>query len=119
MVDLLCIDDVDEFGRELDDPMEELFQDVIHMTLESYGTNPDAPTRSLGADDMLSGEGPTTEWLARCKTKLEEDPRIQAAALDWDEDANEVSMRLQADEGGLGVRLEFDDAGNFLRWSRA
>ncbi len=41
-MDVVCFEDLDEFGRDLDDPVEELEQDIVHMLFESFGSNADA-----------------------------------------------------------------------------
>jgi len=55
MVDALCFEDLDMFGKELDDPLAELEQDLFHRLIEPRGSNPDDPDRGLGLNDALSG----------------------------------------------------------------
>lgn len=54
MADVLCLDELDRFGAELTDPLEELAQDDYHRLIEAPGENPDDPDRGLGLEDMLS-----------------------------------------------------------------
>ncbi len=116
-MDVLCFDDLDEFGRDLDDPLEELFQDVVHMLFESFGTNCDAPARSIGLEDGLSG--PTDPGLRhRIEQKLTDDPRIDAAQATLTDVGNgitQIALTLQANQQELGVTLTFDGAGNVQR----
>lgn len=118
-MDVVCFEDLDEFGRELDDPLEELLQDVVHMVFESFGTNADATDRSVALEDSLSG--PTDPGLRhRVESKLTEDPRIDAAQVtltDQGDGKTRVDIKLQADAKELGVTLTFDSAGNVTRVS--
>lgn len=54
-MDALCFDDLDAFGTELDDPVEELQQDLFHRLIEKPGENPDDSDRGVGINAMLSG----------------------------------------------------------------
>jgi hypothetical protein len=116
-MDLLCYDDLDEFGRELDDPLAELEQDVVHMLLESYRSNPDAPERSIGLLDALSGAtNPGLRHLI--ETKLEQDDRIDAAEATLTAEPGNVvriELRLQVNQQELGMSFELDGLGNVRR----
>ncbi len=116
-MDVVCFDDLDEFGRDLDDPLEELWQDVVHMLFESFGTNADAPDRSIALEDALSG--PLDPGLRhRIETKLTDDPRIDAAQATMTDEGNgitRIELKLQANQTELGVTLTFDGAGNVTR----
>jgi hypothetical protein len=118
-LDALCYDDLDEFGRDIDDPIAELEQDIVHMVFESYGSNCSAPDRSIGLDDALSGPFDTA-LKHRIETKLADDPRIDAAkATLTDQTGGVVTIRLdiQADQTEIGITLQFDAAGNVVRTS--
>jgi hypothetical protein len=67
-MDGLCFDDMDEFGRELDDPFLELEQDIVHVLFEAFGSNPDALTRGAGLRALLSGPASN---LPRAKAQIE------------------------------------------------
>lgn len=117
MADALLYDDLDLFGREIDDPLAELEQDIVHMLLESYGSNPDVTDRSIGLEDALSGQI-APDLRHRIETKLQEDARIDAAeAVVSLIDASHVSiaLRVQTNQSELGVTLVFDGAGNVVR----
>lgn len=117
MADALCFDDLDEFGRELDDPIAELEQDIVHMLFESYGSNPDVPQRSVGLEDDLSG--PIDTGLKyRIESKLTNDTRIvgaQAVLTKLDDGTVRIDLKIQANEAELGIGLVFDGAGNLQR----
>lgn len=117
MVDALCFDDLDEFGRELNDPISELEQDIVHMLFESYGSNPDAPNRSIGLEDALSG--PVDPGLKhRIERKLSDDVRIigaQATLTQLDNGSVQIDLKIQANESELGISLVFDGSGNLQR----
>lgn len=77
MSDGLAFDDLDEFARELDDPFEELVQDVVHGLLEVFGSNPDVLTRGAGLAAALSGPASRIPSLkAQIEAQLHDDVRI-------------------------------------------
>jgi hypothetical protein len=118
-MDVVCFDDLDEFGRDLDDPLEELMQDVVHMLFESFGTNPDAIGRSIGLDDALSGPA-DPNLRRRIEQKLAADPRIfaaQATISKIEDGRYQIDLKLQVNQQELGVSLAFDSAGNVTRLS--
>jgi hypothetical protein len=81
-MDGLCFDDLDEFGRELDDPMQELVQDVIHGLIETFGSNPDALTRGVGLVAALSGSADRIPGIkAQAEAQLRDDERISNATV--------------------------------------
>lgn len=53
-MDLVCVDDLDEYASETDDELELLAQDLYHRLIEEYGSNPDDPTRGVGIMSRLS-----------------------------------------------------------------
>ena len=112
-MDVRCEDDLDLFGGDLDDPLEELRQDVIHMLLESYGSNPDALERSIDLEAALSG--PEDPALAhRIESKLREDDRIDDAEVTITEEGDairNVEIRIVANEGELGITFDVDASG--------
>lgn len=117
-MDLLCTDDVDEFGTEIDDPLQELEQDVFHMLLETYGSNPDAPSRGVGVQAALSG--PLTIHRSReIESRLTVDDRITAARATITplEAVGEyrLDLLLQVNEQELGLTFVTDAAGNLRR----
>lgn len=116
-MDLLCYDDLDEFGRELDDPLAELEQDLVHMLLESYGTNIDASSRSIGLQDYLSGS-PSSTLKNFIEGKLNSDSRVDQSSVEialtstnW----YKIDIKLVLNETELGISLLYDGSGNVVR----
>lgn len=116
-MDVLCYEDLDEFGRDLDDPLSELEQDIVHTVLESFGSNPDATERSIALEDALNGPvDPTLRH--RIEAKLNEDPRIDAVRAEMTAlgtSGIRIALTVQADEKELGITFETDAAGNIRR----
>jgi hypothetical protein len=74
MLDVRCFFDLDEFGEEITDPLEQLEQDNYHRLITPPGQNIDDPDFGLGLPMLLSGSidasiGP------RIEAELREDPR--------------------------------------------
>jgi phage baseplate assembly protein W len=118
-VDVLCNDDLDLYGRDLDDPMAELEQDVLHALLEPFGSNPDAPERGIGLEAALSG--PHDPALAhRIETMLREDDRIADVEVTIAEEAERLSrieIAITANEGELAMQFAPDPTGELVRVS--
>lgn len=53
-MDLVCVDDLDEYASETDDELEQLAQDLQHRLEEEYGSNPDDEDRGVGLASQLS-----------------------------------------------------------------
>lgn len=116
-MDGLCFDDMDENARELDDPLAELEQDIAHQLLESWGTNLDAPDRSIGLEDQLSAYS-SPNLKNYIEKKLLDDDRIsavQATITQVGAVTNQISLSVEANEDELGIVLQFDGAGNVVR----
>jgi hypothetical protein len=116
-MDVICYDDLDAFGRDLDDPLTELEQDIVHLLLESIGSNCDAPDRSIGLDDALSGQ-PDLSLKHRIEQKLMDDPRILAARAIFttiSDDKIQIELQIQVDQTQLGITVVVDAAGNLVR----
>lgn len=104
MADVICLDDLDRFGGELNDPLAELAQDNYHRLIESPGSNPDDPDRGLGLDDMLSGAIGTGIADASDLTLL--GPRIETELLKDVRNAEvKVTVRVTS-EGHAGTSLD-------------
>lgn len=118
MVDALCMDDLDQFGTELDDPLEELWQDLYHRLIESPGSNLDDPDRGYGLEGRLSSASRHDILGASTKhgieMELRKDPGVQnARATVTETAANEYRLQLEivADEGELHITLVRDGDG--------
>jgi hypothetical protein len=122
-MDVVCFEDLDEFGEDLDDPVAELLQDILHMLLEDFGSNADAPNRSIGLEAALSGTSDPS-LKHRVETRLADDPRIIAVEATFVQVENgpsddiTITLRIQADAGTLGIELLFDGAGNYTGFRR-
>ncbi len=115
-MDLLCVDDLDQFGGELDDPIAELAQDNYHRLIEAPGSNPDDPNRGLGLEDLLSASiaaGPTAPSDAVDLALL--GPRIETELLNDDRNADvraTVSVLEQSQRGttfAVDIEIVTDD----------
>lgn len=119
-MDGLAFDDMDEFGRELDDPFEELVQDVIHGLLESYGSNPDVLTRGAGLVAALSGPANRIEAIrAEIEAQLHGDTRISSSTVDiqptGDRGSYAVKIVLQVNGDEVPIALVVDSGGGIQR----
>ncbi len=123
MSDVLCYEDLDQFGADIDDPLAELEQDIVHMLFESWGSNASDTQRSIGLEDSLSASITNSTGLkARIESKLSDDPRIVAAratisTVSASQAGNiyGIQLDIQADQGQLGITLQFDGAGKVIR----
>lgn len=116
MVDALCLDDLDAYGRELDAPLDELWQDLYHRLFERPGSNVDDPDRGIGLEDLLSAgfdpaAGAPSQLIAgRIRSDFLKDDRVKDAQASLSVGADgQVTGAIQivADEGVLGVTLSF------------
>jgi len=82
--ELLCLDDVDPYARELSDPLAELEQDLFHRLIEAPDENLDASAmgeqRGLGLGDLLTT--PLAPNLGQLiKAECERGDRVTAASV--------------------------------------
>lgn len=117
MAEMRCFEDLDAFGAETVDELEDLAQDLFHRLIEPLGSNLDDPNRGLGIEEMLSG--PVDSGLkTRIEEELRKDPRVTAAlALITEIETGRfrIEIRVQPDEGELGFALESDASGAVRR----
>jgi hypothetical protein len=118
MTDARCLDDLDPFGAELDDPLEELFQDLYHRLIEAPGSNIDDPARGFGLDGRLSSSSRASVVLTTIETgicaEFRKDDRVldvSASVTSSSPGAYEIAIRVVADEGVLGIKLARDGNG--------
>lgn len=121
-MDGLAFDDMDEFGRELDDPFEELVQDVVHGLLETFGSNPDVLSRGAGLSSALSGPANRIPMIkAQIESQLHDDTRLTSSACNITPTAERGSYRVDLVLGVNGAELELafvtDSAGGVRRIS--
>ncbi len=106
MGELDCYYDLNEWDAELEDPLEELEQDVYHMLIESYGSNLDAPDRGIGIEDALSGF--VDDGLAqRIEAQLRDDDRIESVEVRVSRTDGQASP-----QAGATFRIEIDIEAN-------
>ncbi len=117
-MDALCLDDLDQFGGELDDPLAELAQDLYHRVIEAPGSNFDDVARGYGLEGKLSGGNRGATFLTDIKQGLEaemrKDSRVLEARAEVTSPATgeyEAHIDIVCDEGELGIKLEADGAG--------
>jgi hypothetical protein len=91
--DLVCVLDLDPNGNETTSDLQSLEQDVLHILIELFASNPDDPDRGVGIDQYLSG---TQDDLSRV-------PRIIENQLDQDDRIDGVSANLVQQADGLFV----------------
>ncbi len=117
-MDALCLDDLDLFGGEIDDPLEELGQDLYHRLIEAPGSNIDDPARGYGLEGRLSSAGrsktlPTTIRHG-IEAELKKDRRVWAVRAAVESPAvgeYRVHIQIESDEGELGITLAADGDG--------
>jgi len=115
MVDVLCFDDLDVMGRDLDDPLEELAQDLYHRLIERPGGNIDDPDRGVGIVQMLSGTlDPSIARLV--DADFEKDDRVSASHTTITRTAaGEYRIDIEVDANGETLGLVFESDGTTLR----
>ncbi len=118
MVDALALDDLDQFGGEIDDPLLELAQDLYHRIIEAPGSNLDDPARGYGLEGRLSSGGRTASFLTDIQHGLEAEMRKDSRVLEVRASVSspatgeyEAHIQIVADEGELGIKLEADGSG--------
>lgn len=118
-MDLLCWDDLDPFGTELNDPLAELEQDLHHRLSEEYGSNPDDLDRGVGIGNRLNGTDSITDVATDIEADFRKDNRVrrcQATITKGDEPGEYlIDIRVEATEGVLALGYTFDGQGNLVR----
>lgn len=120
MSDAVCLYDLNANGLELNDPLAELYQDLVHRLFEVPGSNLDDADRGVGIEAILSqavnaagGDGSQT-ITHRIETDFVKDNRVKqvrATVLSPAPNEYDVDIQVVADEGVLGIRLEADASG--------
>lgn len=117
-MDGLCLDDIDLFGAELDDPLAELAQDLYHRLIEAPGSNLDDPARGYGLEGRLSAAGTGQSEATAIEHGIEAEFRKDDRVLDVRASLSSpaageyrVDIQIMADEGKLGIVLVKDGSG--------
>lgn len=112
-MDLRCYDDLDLFGAECEDALEELEQDNYHRLIEAPGSNLDDPDRGLGISDVLSGVAdPSLGPRAEAELRKDDRNRAVRATVSSDTDGSyEMQIDVEADEGKLDMTVPFGPDG--------
>ena len=120
MTDALCLYDLDAYGRELNSPLDELYQDLVHRLLETRGTNIDDPDRGVGLRDLLSAgynpeNGATQLIKAPIETDFRKDDRVQdvsaSALVNLD---GSIAVAIQVVANGTTMNIDVTFAGGTL-----
>lgn len=117
MAELRCFDDVDSFGAETLDELEDLSQDLYHRLIERRGANLDDPDRGLGIEDMLSGTV-SSELKNEIESELLKDPRVslaRASIASIDDGGVRIEIAIEIEEDEINLVLESDASGNVVR----
>jgi hypothetical protein len=116
-MDIVCWDDLDLYGAELDDPQAELAQDLYHRLIEPRGSNLDDPDRGIGLDDALSGTY-DPDLPRRIETEFRKDDRVAAVVAtvtEISEGVFRVEIEIEADGELVPIVVESDGNGGFRR----
>lgn len=112
MPDLVCMADLDLFGRETEDELEVLDQDLFHRLTESYGSNPDDTDRGVGLRSMLSGIREDVDPKSAIERDFAKDDRVSASTAtvtDLGSGGFRISIEVQAADSVLPVDAIFVD----------
>lgn len=114
-MDALCYNDLDAFGVELNDPPQELVQDLYHRMIEDPGSNADDPDRGLGIVSRLNG--PVDPKLNQdINNEFCKDDRVHATTslitpLDTPPGAYRIEITVEVDSGKLSLVAVSDGIG--------
>lgn len=120
--ELRCFDDLDAFGAETDDELENLSQDLYHRLIEPPGSNLDDPDRGLGLPGQLSGS--LDPFLARkIEAEMRKDPRVNAASAAITDISTsdqrgaqlQINIQVEINEDQVGIVLQVDANGVITR----
>jgi hypothetical protein len=114
MVDGLGLLDMDPYGREIDDPLAELYQDLVHRLLETPGSNVADEDRGVGIVAALSSSTSATRIARIIELDFAKDPRVQTCAASLSpagDDVYRIDIQVVCDEGQLGIKLDVNPDG--------
>lgn len=117
MPEIRCFEDMDQFGAETRDELEDLAQDLYHRLIEPRGSNLDDPDRGLGIEERLSGPVDPTlpSDIERELAKDERVDRVSARITELEAGRFRVDIQVIADEQEIGLTLETDASGAVVR----
>lgn len=109
-MDVLCYDDLDLSGTDIDDPLVELEQDLVHRALEAPGSNIDDQERGLGLRDRLSGlEDPTI--AQQTDAEFMKDDRVTTSRTAIAEtQPGEYALESEIQVNGKTLKIDLDVA---------
>lgn len=103
--DILCLDDLDEFGTELGDDLASLEQDNYHRLITPPGRNIDDPDFGLGIDRLLSGDTHDIASLgSRIEAEFRKDPRnaqVRVLVTPFEREKYRISISVVTDKSQL------------------
>jgi len=109
--DAVCVLDLDPNGNETTSDLQTLEQDVLHVLIQTLGSNPDDPGRGVGIDQYLSG---TQDDLAKLpgviENQLEEDDRIDGCSAVLGQQADGswlLAIQIQVDGSVLSLQYGY------------
>lgn len=111
MTDLRCEEDFDLYGRELDDPIAELEQDLWHRLIERPGENIDDEDRGCGIQDLLSADFDAPAIKHRIIADFKKDLRVDSVTVDILEEEIGIFRAVIAVQGSakeLGIVAEIN-----------
>lgn len=121
--DVVCVLDVDAFGRETTSNLQSLEQDVFHRLIETPGSNPDDPTLGIGVEEMLSGASPVLAHITRnINQQLANNPRIDSVSSTLtkgvdDENGNatyDLGISMVVDGTVTGLTFTYTSSGGLV-----
>lgn len=116
--DLVCLDDLDAFGRETTSDLESLWQDIYHMLVEELGSNIDDTSRGIGVRQLLSGSTDALDKLStRIDQGLQNDPRIDASTTTIEEKPDggfRIAIQIQVGATVTGLEYSWSSAGGLV-----
>lgn len=105
MLEIRCLEDLDELGEEITDPLEALEQDNYHRLITPPGGNIDDPNFGLGLDRKLSGSDMEIAALpAEISAELRKDDRnalVRVTMTKVDRGRYRFDIAIQTDTGRL------------------
>lgn len=107
ILDLRCLDDLDEHASEITDPLESLIQDNYHRIITPPGQNIDDPDFGLGIQRMLSGSTADLASMGpRIEAELRKDPRnaeVRALVTPLDKGVYDIAIAIVPDAEEVGT----------------